>query len=249
MEFEDRLRLPTPEGVTLEVVLAGAGSRALAAVADAMIQAATLIAVTIAAIQGPGIGLDSALAAAAIAAVLSFALFFFYYVGFETLWSGRTPGKKLLGLRVVTVEGRPPTFRTSMIRNLIRIVDFLPFAYGVAIVSIIATRHNQRLGDLAAGTLVVRDPRPARPRWDAAARVSHEPADATAAWDVTAVSAEDAALVRRFLDRRDGIRPEARARIARDLDRRLRPKVGGVAGELEPERFLERLAAAKAARS
>src|SRR5947209_19253285 len=90
-------------------------------------------------------------------AVISFALITFYDIFFEGFQSGRTPGKRLNGLRVVRVEGHPVNFLTSAVRNVIRPVDFLPTAYLLGAVVILATRKNQRIGDVIAGTLVVRE--------------------------------------------------------------------------------------------
>jgi hypothetical protein len=114
--------------------------------------------------------------------------------------------------------------------------------------SIFATPRNQRLGDLAAGTLIVRE---------RSGGIGERPAPVEAAlapgsedgWDVSAVSARDVGTVRQFLDRRGGLDTGARAELASDLERRLRPLAPGAPARLEPEEFLERLAAAKADRA
>jgi hypothetical protein len=129
-----------------------------------------------------------------------------------------------------------------------RLVDFLPSFYAIGMISIFATPRNQRLGDLAAGTLIVRER-------SGGIRVRSAPAEAALApgseegWDVSAVSARDVGTVRQFLDRRAGLHAGARAELASDLERRLRPLVAGAPERLEPEEFLERLAAAKADRA
>lgn len=275
------MSIATPEGVDIDLILAGVGSRFVATVFDQLVQSAILLALAIAAglagAGGGGGGVDPtgtgtssgagqldgngdevALAAVAVTALLLFSVQFGYHVLFETLASGRTPGKRWTGLRVVTTGGGPVSFLTSVVRNLLRVVDFLPGFYGVAIVSVLATRHNQRLGDIAAGTLVVRErlgPRQKRRRrWrrrrgrtaELAAQVPL-PADA-GAWDVSSVTAEELATVRRFLERRTTLTPQSRSRLAHDLAVRLRPKVVGPGEDLHPELFLEELAAAKAAR-
>ena len=135
--------------------------------------------------------------------------------------------------------GAPVTFVTSAIRNVLRLIDILPGVYGIAMISIFVTRHNQRLGDLAAG----HDRRP-RAHARAAARVHRRAAPRVYGWDTSAITAEDLAIVRSFLDRRATLNPGARAQLATDLATRLRAKVAG-APDLEPEPFLETLVATR----
>jgi uncharacterized RDD family membrane protein YckC len=176
-----------------------------------------------------------------------------YDVLFETLGGGRTIGKRMGGLRVVRSSGRPVDLVASMIRNVLRLVDGIPLSFLPTIVSIVVTRRNQRVGDLAADTVVIRDRRAVagvQQGFGAAAAVAVPvPAYATAgaSWDVSAVPAEDLATVRAFLERRHGLAGEARMRLAAQLDGALRPRVGG-ADESDPERFLEILYDAKRAR-
>jgi hypothetical protein len=164
------------------------------------------------------------------------------------LGGGKTPGKAWNDLRVVRSGGRPITLVRSAIRNVLRLVDVLPAFYAVGMAVIFGTERNQRLGDLVAGTYVVRErfgDRGAR-RQRAAPDVDAGPA---AAWDLGAVSAADTAAVRAFLDRRADLAPQRRAAIAGELARRLRPRVAGAPEQIEDERFLELVVAAKAARS
>ena len=100
-------------------------------------------------------------------AISAFLIFFVYDVAFEVLAGGRTPGKRWNGLRVVRTGGQPVGFVSSTIRNLLRVVDLLPGFYLVGIVSILVTKRNQRVGDLAAGTIVARAPRRRRARFEA----------------------------------------------------------------------------------
>jgi len=131
---------------------------------------------------------------------------------------------------------------------VLRLVDFLPSGYLVGIVSILVSRRNQRLGDLAAGTLVVRERRPAT-RWQESPAPSLQaPVAQWLSWDVSAVTVAEVAAVRRFLARRDELTPGARAQIARELAEGLRPKVAGAPDTIYGETFLEQLAVAKAAR-
>ncbi len=241
MEYEDRLRIPTAEGVDLDVVLAGLGSRFAALLVDTVIQ------VVVVGAAGLVLGLLGDLGAA-VFAVVAFLVFFGYPVLFEVVGGGRTPGKRLTGLRVVGAEGGPVAFVPSAVRNVLRLVDALPGTYTVGMVAVLATARNQRLGDLAAGTLVVRD-RVAVPDADLSAPVTVELPPDAATWDLSAVSAEEVATVRAFLLRRPQLTPEARGRIGADLAGRLVPRVVGPPTAQGPERFLELVVTAKDARS
>ena len=259
MQYEDRITIPTPEGVSLELTLAGLGSRAIAGAIDLalkVVAVAVLLIVFVAAVGDPGLLVFVPLAGITMLV---------YDVLFETLGGGRTPGKRLAGLRVVRTSGRPVDLTASVIRNALRLGDGLPLSYFPTIVSIIVTRRNQRPGDLAADTVVIRDRREidrawsedatpyvpaAEQSWPAPSSAAATPAARSnngAAWDVSAVPAEDIATVRAFLERRAGLTDAARARLAQQLDGALRPRVGG-ADEADPERFLEILYDAKRAR-
>ena len=96
-------------------------------------------------------------AGAAIFSSAVFGVIFFYHVLFEVLGSGRTLGKRWTGLRVVRSGGRPVTLTRSALRNVLRVIDILPGFYAIGMTVIFITRLNQRIGDLAAGTHVVRD--------------------------------------------------------------------------------------------
>lgn len=152
----DTVRLhETPEGVDLALRVAGPAPRAIAYLLDLVIRFALLLVVLpLAAFSGFGTGLI-------LLAV--FGLEWLYPVVFEVR-SGATPGKRIMGLMVVHDDGTPVRVASSLIRNLLRTVDFLPILYGVGLVSMLVDRDFRRLGDLAAGTLVVyADAPPAKP--------------------------------------------------------------------------------------
>jgi uncharacterized RDD family membrane protein YckC len=239
VSFEDRVAIATPEGVEVELTLAGIGSRFIAGAIDFTIQLAVII--SLALITRP-----AGDAGAAIFSSAAFAMIFFYDVLFEVLGRGRTPGKRWSGLRVVREGGRPITLARSAVRNILRLIDILPGFYAVGMTTIFITSQNQRVGDLAAGTYVVRYRHGDRPRKGTVVDVDPGPA---ASWDVTAVSQDDVATVRAFLERRPGLRSEHRVAIAGELASRLRPRVGGAPRDMGDEVFLELLVAAKAARS
>src|SRR3990170_3287966 len=119
MRYEDAITISTPEGVELELPLAGLGSRFVAALIDIIIKTGLILALGIA------LGVAGAYGDA-LFSVLAFLVFFAYDILFETLASGRTPGKRWTGLRVVRLEGQPIGFVASAIRNTLRLVDLLP---------------------------------------------------------------------------------------------------------------------------
>jgi uncharacterized RDD family membrane protein YckC len=250
VEYEDVMTIQTPEGVDLMLTLAGVGSRFASAMVDYLIQVALLLALALLLFGGVSLGGGNSGAGALLAVyfIVSFLVFVGYDITFEVLNSGQTPGKRLNGLRVVRSEGQPVNFITSAIRNVLRVIDWLPFSYAAGAVSILVTSHNQRLGDLAAGTIVVRARKPARASVVAATSTVPLPAD-LAAWDTTAITAEELAAVRSFLERRNDLELGPRNALAATLASGLRGKVAGVPPEYGGERFLEALAAAKGART
>jgi uncharacterized RDD family membrane protein YckC len=144
----------TPEGILLELRPAGLSARCYAFVLDWLVRLVVVyVAGMVAALMG-GVGMGFWL-------ILFFALEWFYPVAFELGRSGATPGKKVMGLKVVMDNGLPVTPAASFTRNLLRVADFLPLCYGFAIVSMLVRRDCKRLGDLAAATLVVHEPRAA----------------------------------------------------------------------------------------
>ncbi len=171
-----------------------------------------------------------------------FAIFWGYNIAFEVLNSGRTPGKALNGIRVVLESGAPEPFAASAVRNVIRIIDILPGTYLVGVVSILVTSRNQRVGDLAAGTLVIRE-RTALPPEVLISPSVHAPA-----WDTSAVDGDDIDTVVAFLARRGELAAGARIQIAAELAGRLRPKVGAAVTSEGDEMFLERLVVSKRGR-
>jgi uncharacterized RDD family membrane protein YckC len=143
----------TPEGIQLELRPAGLCPRFYAFLIDWGARLLVLYAAAVLSAFIGGIGL-------AFWLILAFVLEWFYPVIFELSPSGATPGKRLLGLKVVMDDGLPITPAASLTRNLLRVADFLPLCYGFAIVSMLTRTDCKRLGDLASGTLVVHQPRP-----------------------------------------------------------------------------------------
>ncbi len=148
------LVVATPERVSFDYQVAGLGTRAIAQVLDLLILFGVLIAVYFVAVAALVVGYDAAIL---IFLIGSFVIIFGYFWVSEALWSGQTVGKKALRLRAVGDRGEPLTFAQAGIRNIVRIVDFLPYGYGVGLVVLFANGKGKRLGDLAAGTIVVKD--------------------------------------------------------------------------------------------
>lgn len=169
MQSLDRLDIDTPEQIALELPLAGIGSRFLALAVDSLLQFVAIIVIFLVGwvlAVGSSISfkwLDSGGAIAqtiyAIAAILiPFCLYWGYFAFFEIIWQGRTPGKRVAGIRVIHQTGRPMTGIECIGRNLMRGIDiFPPPIYGVGLICMMCNAQNRRLGDFIAGTIVVHD--------------------------------------------------------------------------------------------
>ncbi len=249
-------RVRTPEHVAFSYEVAGVGSRFLAALADSLLLAAAIAAVLVVAawlsnltgggglvgFKGPGAVLSSVVTAAAV--LLSFLLLFGYYIYFEVAWNGQSPGKRWAGLRVVRSAGYPITVVDAVVRNLLRLVDFLPALYAVGVVTMIVDPRSRRLGDIVAGTIVVKE----RPLGLAAitAGAVAAPLDPRALFalpNLHRLSADDLRLARGFLDRRAGLPPERRRQLAYQISELLMTKLETSEVIYDRETFLEQIVA------
>ena len=244
----------SPESVVFTYDLAGLGSRFAALLVDVTIQ---LLLVALALIVASGsvyldvmiysprhareMGLSLWMWAAFI--IVNFLILWGYFVFFEMIWNGQSPGKRLFGLRVIRVGGYPVDLAASAIRNLIRYVDFIPGTYSVGALTMFLSRQWQRLGDYAAGTLVVRDRRLRAP---AEYITETGPSWEESLAQVDRVTAEEYAVVREFLRRRGDLERNSRADLARRIADPLAAKLVASlgAGPEAREQFLEALAAA-----
>lgn len=158
---DEFLQIDTPENVVFGYEIVGIGSRFMAALVDSLIVAIayTIVLMALIFMLSNVIDEESMVGSVVIGlfGLLGFLFIWGYYIFFEMAWNGRSPGKQLAGLRVIRSDGTPITLAESVIRNLIRLVDFLPFAYGVGVVTMFVDGQSRRLGDMAASTLVVRD--------------------------------------------------------------------------------------------
>jgi uncharacterized RDD family membrane protein YckC len=153
---DSELVVATPERVSFGYQVAGLGTRAIAQLLDLLIVFGILVALSLAA-GGASAFSDNALVGELILIIGGFITVFGYFWASEAMWSGQTLGKKAFRLRAVGDRGEPLTFLQAGIRNIVRIVDFLPYGYGVGAVVLFINGKGKRLGDLAAGTIVVKD--------------------------------------------------------------------------------------------
>lgn len=239
------LEIRTPESVAFSYELAGLGSRFLALIVDQAIQIVVIVAIfagiLLAASRVAGRPVKQVISqqtaesiAIGIIVAIVFLVLFGYFIAFEALWNGQTPGKKLLGLRVVRDGGYPIDFGASLIRNLIRVGEQLVFYYLISAISALISPENKRIGDIAAGTIVVRDARLFQPR---NLERSEEPAYAPTAY----LDGEERALIKRFLERRDALTSQRRGELASQIAARLRSRMPPELARLDDEPLLERL--------
>jgi uncharacterized RDD family membrane protein YckC len=232
-----RLEVETPDHVVLRYTLAGVGNRGFAAVVD------FVVAFLITAGLEIGYGQIGSPGDAAFGGVIRLLLFVFgwsYFILLEWLWNGQTVGKRWYGLRVINEDGSPAGFVAVFVRNLVRIIDFLPGLYGLGLVVIVFTSRSQRLGDLAAGTFVVRAPKP-QLDWLSLRTVTRAGAPVPAA-GVRGLSGEAQRIVREFVAREATLPARDRARLATEIASRLRPHVSGI-DAADDVAFLRALAA------
>ena len=237
-----RLEVETADHVVLRYDLAGGGNRGFAAVVDFLV--ATLIAtgigvayLTFASALGAGV----LLAYGGFVLLLGLTVVWSYFIALEWLWNGQTIGKRVFGLRVIGDDGAPPGFLAIFVRNLVRVVDFLPSFYGVGLLAIVLSPRSQRLGDIAAGTYVVRAP---RPQLDYFSLRTVTPLGAGTEVATRRLSGEAQRLVREFVAREHALRPDDRARVAKQLASRLRAYAPEADPAMDDVEFLRALARA-----
>lgn len=207
----DQLSIETPELVSIVMPVAGLGSRFAAILVDYLIWLVVIIGlILLIAVLDPSLHMVGKLGvkwATAIWIFLFFALRWGYFTLFEAFWDGRTPGKRVARIRVIQRSGRGIGLFESMTRNLLRFIDELPLFYAIGVVSVFVTRDHQRLGDLAAGTLVVHE--------------RHNPGEASSASSgrtFTAGLFESTAATERRHSALDGSAPKIQKLDVRDLE-------------------------------
>lgn len=242
MSTLDKLSIDTPEQVALDFSLATIGSRFLAVAIDTLVQLGATGILLILALFGSLVSAFTVDIRSWVFGVLLLAWFVVYYAYFaifEAAWNGQTPGKRLIGLRVISVSGRPISVYEAIIRNVVRIADQMPGIYAVGIITVFISERSQRLGDLAAATVVVHERPVEAGSIDTGAetifvaRTSHGAARLTP---------EEIAVVNLFLRRRSDLADHERLRAARRIAERIRPRLRVPAG-VEDEQLLEEVAA------
>ena len=239
---DETLVIETPERVPLHFALASIGNRFIACAIDHTIQIVTLIVISIIfAIIADFADFGSRLSNApkwviALLIIIVFLLMSGYFAFFEWLWRGQTPGKRWMKLRVIREDGRPISFFEAIVRNLLREFDIMPFPfYSIGLISVFSTNRDQRVGDLVAGTVVVREREAeapvfaevfASPISDPALRRSFKPVQFTA--DVNNLTEQEISVVESFLRRRWDLKDYPRQwmawRVAMPILFKLRPQ-------------------------
>ncbi|MEA2203348.1 MAG: hypothetical protein QOE77_124 [Blastocatellia bacterium] len=238
---EDILIIETPERVPLHFALASIGNRFLACAIDHAIQVLSLALMVVAFfIIASQVDIEGRLTNApkwviALLIIVLFLIVSTYFAFFEWIWRGQTPGKRWMKLRVIREDGRPVTFWEASVRNLLRSFDMMPWPfYSIGLISVFTSSRDQRVGDMIAGTVVVREREAEAPAFakvfaapvlDAALRRTFKPVPFTA--DVNSLSETEIAVVETFLRRRwdlsDAPRQWMAWRVAMPILYKLRP--------------------------
>ena len=251
--MEDSYLVSTPENIEISYVPAGMGTRFLAALLDSLILAVLLLGILITGlvvgVATAGLGETVNWLIFALIVLLMFVTLFGYYIFFETVWRGQSPGKRLMGLRVMRDDGLPLGFTGSVIRNLIRFFDLLPLAYGFGIVAMFFNRRWKRLGDMAAGTIVIREPQPLPPQ---VLQLPVHPdlpgvREGFAATQLRErFTSREYELIREYLQRYYSLSPTAQDRLGRSLASLAEVRTGLPRGQTDPARYLSTLMALQA---
>ena len=249
MLTSEKLIIETPEQIPLEFHLAGLGSRALALVIDCLIQVAVFLLLYFGVLMAGALLLphissweSSGKWMIAGLILIVFTIYWGYYAFFETIWKGQTPGKRVAHIRVIKKTGRPITAFEAISRNLMRTIDF----NGPGIIAVFLSKHNCRLGDMVAGTVVVHES-----QQETTAPIWIEPANQPTApkFDVNKLSNRELEIIETFLQRKLDLPPEVRQATAEKITLNLIAKmglpqhvVGYAIDQWKPEQFLEQIA-------
>jgi uncharacterized RDD family membrane protein YckC len=225
--------IDTPETVQLERRLAGIGSRLIAGLLDYLLiilmfasLAFLMLLVGINVVAGFGAARAAGVWFFALLILMLFAIHWGYFVFFEMRTNGQTPGKKYMKIRVVQVEGAGISFYSIAIRNLLRAVDFLGF-YAVAGIAMFVTNKGQRLGDLAAGTVVISEEVPDySARYDKKKHIADSEAITAAALQATGLKPEEYRLLYNYWLRREELSDQARQQLLPQLVRPIADRMG-----------------------
>ena len=238
----EKLTIETPEQTALEFPLAGIGSRFLALALDTLLQTGVFLVLGIGAgiIASTGIFKQMERSwALAVFILVAFLVEFGYFAFFEAVWNGQTPGKRWTHLRVIRDSGQPISVQDAVLRNVLRIVDALPTLYATGVITALLSAQNKRVGDYAAGTVVVHETplNGGRVAWGQAA------AQPLANRALPVITLEELELIEAFLARRESFAPDVRWAMAHQISERLGEQYS-VPQDARPdsEKFLEGLA-------
>jgi uncharacterized RDD family membrane protein YckC len=245
----EKLNIDTPEQVALEFSLASIGSRFLALALDTLIQGISALFLFFLALFAVGFS------AAAAGVVLPrepgpwilggliigwFTVYAGYFAIFEALWNGQTPGKRVVGLRVIHASGRPLSVYEAVLRNVVRIADQMPGIYAVGIIAVFVTERSQRLGDLAASTVVVHETLAGSTMPESP---PSRPGDSTVPhYGAARLSSEEVGVIELFFRRRSELDGVARVRMAAQIADRVRERLG-ITQQIQNEQLLEEVLA------
>ena len=248
--LDDELVIETPERVEIHYVLANVGNRFLAAAIDHLIQVGAGLAVfLVAGIMSSWSLLDGMDTwTAALTVLVIFTIYWGYFVFFETIWSGQTPGKRIMRLRVVREDGRPVRFFEVFVRNLLRVaLDLQPFlSYAIGVVSIIFSPRSKRVGDYVAGTVVVKERATEAPSLDQIIKISEieqQRAERVAPFsaDIRGLTERELRAVETFLKRRYELSEINRSQLATRIAHPLALKLGIAVDQHPAETILEEI--------
>ncbi|MBD2358420.1 RDD family protein [Tolypothrix sp. FACHB-123] len=248
MHLFNRVKFRTPESVELEFTLAGIGNRAWALIIDYHILAFILvliyvifgvILVQLADFWLTVFGSNLALWMIAIVFILTFAIYTGYFVFFETLWQGQTLGKRFAKIRVIRDDGRPIGLQQAALRGLLRPLDEFLF---IGAFLIMLGNHEKRLGDFAASTIVIQDQIPigsATLNISDQAKLLYEELMQIA--DLSALLPDDFAVIREYLQRRNGMSPRAKSSLSLKLSQQVQAIINleQIPVSVAPDVFLE----------
>lgn len=251
--LDDELVVETPERVELHYVLANIGNRFLAAILDHLFQLVAIVVIFI--VVGESVSSWGAIFSmgvwmAALGVLILFLIVWGYFVLFETFWSGQTPGKRIMGLRVIREDGRPVRFFEAFVRNILRLtIDFQPFpSFAVGVVSTIFSGKSKRVGDYVAGTVVVKERSLEAPSLEDVIKVSEAERRRLQRSgrdyfkiDARQLKPAEVKALEAFLLRRFDLPEPKRTTLARQIAGSLAVKLGLTSAELTPEAMLEEI--------
>lgn len=245
--------ISTPENVDLHLEIAGLGNRVLAQLVDSLINITTAFVVILTALiigvfilLSPIDAQTKSIWYGLIAMISVFIIFIqvnCYFIVFEAIWHGQTPGKKVAEIRVIEANGQPIGWAGAIIRNLIRMVDQILF---LGLMVMLFDKNERRLGDMAAGTIVIREH---KPDISTSKILLSAPVGASNLLDIGRVTPEEYDLVVDFLKRRKSLAKAYRPLVAQKLSKYFHDKLGSLESSDAPEAYLEQVFASYQARA